>query len=114
MPVRVGGDFFKRPRLAKNRELRLLQLITKPYRITVKRIYMSEKLVVKILMIAGNIAAVVSALVVLYNLGAAIFDSDLKAYAAIDRIPIGIASFLSSVVLIGFAYIVKHVCEAKD
>ena len=76
---------------------------------------MSEKLVVKILMIAGNIAAVVSALVVLYNLGAAIFDSsDLKAYAAIDRIPIGIASFLSSVVLIGFAYIVKHVCEVKD
>ena len=61
-----------------------------------------------------GIAAVVSALVVLYNLGAAIFDSDLKAYAAIDRIPIGIASFLSSVVLIGFAYIVKHVCEAKD
>lgn len=39
---------------------------------------------------------------------------DLKAYAAIDRIPIGIASFLSSVVVIGFAYIVKHVCEAKD
>lgn len=75
---------------------------------------MSEKLVVKILMIAGNIAAVVSALVVLYNLGAAIFDSDLKAYAAIDRIPIGIASFLSSVVVIGFAYIVKHVCEIKD
>lgn len=31
MPVRVGGDFLKRPRLAKNRELRLLQLITKPY-----------------------------------------------------------------------------------
>nr|DAL58853.1 MAG TPA_asm: hypothetical protein [Caudoviricetes sp.] len=28
MPVRVGGDFLKRPRLAKNRELRLLQLIT--------------------------------------------------------------------------------------
>lgn len=76
---------------------------------------MDEKLVVKILMIAGNIAAVISALVVLYNLGAAIFDSsDLKAYAAIDRIPIGIASFLSSVVLIGFAYIVKHVCEVKD
>lgn len=76
---------------------------------------MSEKLVVKILMIAGNIVAVISALVVLYNLGAAIFDSsDLKAYAAIDRIPIGIASFLSSVVLIGFAYIVKHVCEVKD
>ncbi len=45
-------------------------------------------------MIAGNIAAVVSALVVLYNLGAAIFDSDLKAYTAIDRIPIGIV-FLS-------------------
>ena len=83
--------------------------------ITVKSIDMGEKLVVKILMIAGNIAAVISALVVLYNLGAAIFDSsDLKAYAAIDRIPIGIASFLSSVVLIGFAYIVKHVCEVKD
>lgn len=31
MPVRVGEDFLKRPRLAKNRELRLLQLITKPY-----------------------------------------------------------------------------------
>lgn len=43
---------------------------------------MGEKLVVKILMIAGNIAAVISALVVLYNLGVAIFDSDLKAYAA--------------------------------
>nr|DAP45742.1 MAG TPA: hypothetical protein [Caudoviricetes sp.] len=28
MPVRVGGDFLKRPRLAKNRELRLLQLLT--------------------------------------------------------------------------------------
>ena len=82
--------------------------------ITVKSIDMGEKLVVKILMIAGNIAAVISALVVLYNLGVAIFDSDLKAYAAIDRIPIGIASFLSSVVLIGFAYIVKHVCEVKD
>lgn len=76
---------------------------------------MSEKLVVKILMIAGNIVAVISALVVLYNIGVAIFDdSDLKAYAAIARIPIGIASFLSSVVLIGFAYIVKHVCEVKD
>nr|DAH46996.1 MAG TPA: hypothetical protein [Caudoviricetes sp.] len=24
LPVRVGGDFLKRPRLAKNRELRLL------------------------------------------------------------------------------------------
>lgn len=114
MPVRVGGDFLKRPRLAKNRELRLLPINNQALRITVKRIYMSEKLVVKILMIAGNIAAVVSALVVLYNLGAAIFDSDLKAYAAIDRIPIGIASFLSSVVLVGFAYIVKHVCETKD
>lgn len=75
---------------------------------------MSEKLVVKILMIAGNIVAVISALVVLYNIGVAIFDSDLKAYVAIDRIPIGIASFLSSAVLIGFAYIVKHVCKVKD
>ena len=74
---------------------------------------MSEKLVVKILMIAGNIVAVISALVILYNIGVAIFDSGLKAYAAIDRISIGIASFLSSVVLIGFAYIVKHVCEVK-
>lgn len=82
--------------------------------ITVKSLDMSEKLVVKILMIAGNIAAVASALVVLYNLCAAIFDSDIKAYAAIDRIPIGIASFLSSVVLVGFAYIVKHVCDVKD
>lgn len=75
---------------------------------------MSEKLVVKILMIAGNIVAVISALVVLYNIGVAIFGSHFRAYAVIARIPIGIASFLSSVVLIGFAYIVKHVCEVKD
>lgn len=65
-------------------------------------------------MIAGNIVAVVSALVVLFNLCVAIFDSGIKAYAAMDRIPISVASFLSSVALIGFAYIVKHVCETKD
>ena len=34
--------FLKRPRLAKNRELRLLQLITKPYRNTDKRKVMKQ------------------------------------------------------------------------
>ena len=87
---------------------------SKPYRITAKRIYMSEKLVVKILTIAGHVAAVVSILIVLGNLYTAVFGSDFKVGAAMERVLIGIASFISSVVLVGFAYIVKHVCEVKD
>ena len=75
---------------------------------------MSENLVVKILMIAGNIAAVVSILIVLGNLYTAVFGSDFRVDAAMERVLIGIASFISSVVLVGFSYIVKHVCEVKD
>ena len=83
-------------------------------RITVKRIYMSEKLVVKILTIAGHVASVVSILIVLGNLYTAVFGSDFRVGAAMERVLIGIASFISSVVLIGFAYIVKHECDVKD
>ena len=75
---------------------------------------MSEKLVVKILMISGNVAAVVSILIVLGNLYTAVFGSDFRIGAAMERVLIGIASFISSVVLVGFSYIVKHVCEVKD
>ena len=75
---------------------------------------MSEKLVVKILMISGNVAAVVSILIVLCNLYTAVFGSDFRVDAAMERVLIGIASFISSVVLVGFSYIVKHVCEVKD
>lgn len=75
---------------------------------------MSEKLVVKILMISGNVAAVVSILIVLGNLYTAVFGSDFRVGAAMESVLIGIASFISSVVLVGFSYIVKHVCEVKD
>ena len=95
-------------------ELRLLPINNQALRITVKRIYMSEKLVVKILMISGNVAAVVSILIVLGNLYPAVFGSDFRVGAAMERVLIGIASFISSVVLVGFSYIVKHVCEVKD
>lgn len=47
MPVRVGGDFFKRPRLAKNRELRLLPNNNQALRITVKRKNMLEEELIK-------------------------------------------------------------------
>ena len=112
--MRVGWDFLKRPRLAKNRELRLLSINNQALRITVKRIYMSKKLVVKILTIAGHVAAVVSILIVLGNLYTAVFGSDFRVGAAMERVLIGIASFISSVVLICFAYIVKHVCDVND
>ena len=82
--------------------------------ITVKSLGMSEKLVVKILTIAGHVAAVVSILIVLGNLYTAVFGSDFRVGAAMERVLIGIASFISSVALVGFAYIVKHVCEVKD
>ena len=75
---------------------------------------MSDKLVVKILMIAGHIATVISILIVLGNLYTAVFGSYFRVSAAMERVLIGIASFISSVVLVGFAYIVKHVCEVKD
>ena len=75
---------------------------------------MGEKLVVKILTIAGHVAAVVSILIVLGNLYTAVFGSDFRVGAAMEMVLIGIASFISSVVLVGFAYIVKHVCEVKD
>lgn len=75
---------------------------------------MSDKLVVKILMIAGHIATVISILIVLGNLYTALFGSDFRGGAAMERVLIGIASFVSSVALIGFAYIVKHVCGIKD
>lgn len=42
MPVRVGGDFLKRPRLAKNREPRLLSINNQALRITVKREIMKK------------------------------------------------------------------------
>ena len=82
--------------------------------ITVKSLYMSEKLVVKILTIAGHVASVVSILIVLGNLYTAVFGSDFRVGDAMEKVLIGIASFISSVVLVGFAYIVKHVCEVKD
>lgn len=47
MPVRVGGDFLKRPRLAKNRELRLLPNNNQALRITVKRKNMLEEELIK-------------------------------------------------------------------
>ena len=75
---------------------------------------MSDKLVVKILMIVGHIATVISILIVLGNLYTALFGSDFRVGAAMERVLIGIASFVSSVALIGLAYIVKHVCGIKD
>ena len=75
---------------------------------------MSEKLVVKILTIAGHVASVVSILIVLGNLYTAVFGSDFIVGAAMERVLIGIASFISSVLLVGFSYIVKHVCDVKD
>ena len=75
---------------------------------------MSDKLVVKILMIAGHVAAVVSILIVLGNLYTALFGSDFRVSSAMERVLIGIASFISSVVLVSFAYIVKHECDVKD
>ena len=75
---------------------------------------MGEKIVVKILTITGHVAAVISILIVLGNLYTAVFGSDFRVGAAMERVLIGIASFISSVVLIGFAYIVKHVCDVKD
>ena len=88
--------------------------MTKPYASRLSEKDMSDKLVVKILMIAGHIATVISILIVLGNLYTALFGSDFRVGAAMERVLIGIASFISSVVLVGFAYIVKHVCEVKD
>ena len=75
---------------------------------------MGEKIVVNILTITGHVAAVISILIVLGNLYTALFGSDFRVGSAMERVLIGIASFISSVVLIGFAYIVKHVCDVKD
>ena len=75
---------------------------------------MGEKIVVKILTITGHVAAVISILIVLGNLYTAVFGSDFRFGAAMESVLIGIASFVSSVVLVGFAYIVKHVCDVKD
>ena len=88
--------------------------MTKPYASRLSDNDMSDKLVVKILMIAGHVSAVVSILIVLGNLYTAVFGSDFRVSAAMERVLIGIASFISSVVLVGFAYIVKHVCEVND
>ena len=46
---------------------------------------MSDKLVVKILMIAGHIATVISILIVLGNLYTALFGSDFRVGAAMDK-----------------------------
>ena len=70
MPVRVGGDFLKRPRLAKNRELRLLPINNQALRNTVKRKNMNDKNVY---------------IVLCHKIIADVFDSPEKAFNSLPQ-----------------------------
>lgn len=77
---------------------------------------MSEKLVVKILMVAGHIGLAMSVIFILFSiLGMAMTTERHVDYTnAFMVLGAALVSFITFTAFIGFAYIVKHVCKVED